>query len=392
MEDSKMYKGYTIRIYPTKDQEELLRKHIGCCRFIWNHMIEVQKENYKNDGKYISKFSMIKLIPSIKKEFEWLNEVSMSSLQRICDDVNTAYQRFFKKISNYPKFKSKKRSKLSYPVCCDRFYFKNGKVQIQKLGKVKYRVDYPNLNLEEISKFSNVRISNENDKWILTFSIEYENQVFTEKNGNLGIDLGVGRLAVVSHNGKKLEYKNINKSKRVRKLTSKLKHVQKVISRKYEVGNKLNDKKYQKTNRILKYEKLLKRIYRKISNIRKDQRHKVTRELVNLNPAVVIMEDLNVSGMMKNKHLAKAISEMGFYDFIRIMKYKCEESNIKFIQANRFFPSSKTCSHCGCIHKGLKLSDRIFECPECCFIADRDFNAAMNLERYFDSQNLEELR
>ena len=387
-----MYKGYTIRIYPTKDQEELLRKHIGCCRFIWNHMIEVQKENYKNDGKYISKFSMIKLIPSIKKEFEWLNEVSMSSLQRICDDVNTAYQRFFKKISNYPKFKSKKRSKLSYPVCCDRFYFKNGKVQIQKLGKVKYRVDYPNLNLEEISKFSNVRISNENDKWILTFSIEYENQVFTEKNGNLGIDLGVGRLAVVSHNGKKLEYKNINKSKRVRKLTSKLKHVQKVISRKYEVGNKLNDKKYQKTNRILKYEKLLKRIYRKISNIRKDQRHKVTRELVNLNPAVVIMEDLNVSGMMKNKHLAKAISEMGFYDFIRIMKYKCEESNIKFIQANRFFPSSKTCSHCGCIHKGLKLSDRIFECPECCFIADRDFNAAMNLERYFDSQNLEELR
>ena len=387
-----MYKGYTIRIYPTKDQEELLRKHIGCCRFIWNHMIEVQKENYKNDGKYISKFNMIKLIPSIKKEFEWLNEVSMSSLQRVCDDLNNSYQRFFNKISNYPKFKSKKRSKLSYPVCCNRFYFKNGKVQIQKLGKVKYKADYKNLNLEEISKFSNVRISNENDKWILTFSIEYENQVFTEKNGNLGIDLGVGRLAVVSHNGKKLTYSNINKSKRVRKLTSKLKHVQRVISRKYEVGNKLNDKKYQKTNSILKYEKLAKRIYRKISNIRKDQRHKITRELVNLSPAVVIMEDLNVSGMMKNKHLAKAISEIGFYDFIRTMKYKCEESNIKFIQANRFFPSSKTCSHCGCIHKGLKLSDRIFECPSCGFTIDRDFNAAMNLECYFDSQNLEELR
>ena len=131
MEDSKMYKGYTIRIYPTKDQEELLKKHIGCCRFIWNHMIEVQKENYKNDGKYISKFNMIKLIPSIKKEFEWLNEVSMSSLQRVCNDVNTSYQRFFKKISNYPRFKSKKRSKLSYPVCCDRFYF--------KMEKFKYK-------------------------------------------------------------------------------------------------------------------------------------------------------------------------------------------------------------------------------------------------------------
>ena len=388
-----MYKGYTIRIYPTKDQEELLRKHIGCCRFIWNHMIEVQKTRYQNGEKYLNHFGMIKLIPSIKKEFEWLNEVSNHSLQRICDDVNTAYQRFFKKISNYPKFKSKKKSKLSYPVRSESnaFYFKENVVQISKVGKVKYKADYPNLNLEEISKFNNVRISNENDKWILTFSVEYENQVFTEKNGNLGIDLGVGRLAVVSHNGKKLEYKNINKSKRIKQLKRKLKHVQRVISRKYEVGNKLNDKKYQKTNQILKYEKLARRIYRKISNIRKDQRHKVTRELVNLSPSVVIMEDLNVKGMMKNKHLAKAISEIGFYDFIRIMKYKCEESWIKFFQANRFFPSSKTCSHCGCIHKTLKISDRTFECPECGFTTDRDFNAAVNLENYFNS-HIEELK
>ena len=389
-----MYKGYTIRIYPTKNQEELLKKHIGCCRFIWNHMIEVQKTRYQNDEKYLNHFGMIKLIPLIKKEYEWLNEVSMSSLQLICKDVNTAYQRFFKKISNYPKFKTKKKSKLSYPVRSESnaFYFKENVVQISKVGKVKYKADYKNLNVEEISKFNNVRISNENDKWILTFSIEYENQVqTTEKCGSLGIDLGVGRLAVVSHNGKKLEYKNINKSKRVRKLTSKLKHVQRVISRKYEVGNKLNDRSYQKTNSILKYEKLARRIYRKISNIRKDQRHKITRELVNLNPAVVIMEDLNVKGMMKNKHLAKAISEMGFYDFIYTMKYKCEESGIKFFQVDRFFPSSKTCSQCGCIHKTLKLSDRTFECPECGFTTDRDFNAAMNLERYFDS-HIEELK
>lgn len=389
-----MYKGYTIRIYPTKNQEELLRKHIGCCRFIWNHMIEVQKTRYQNDEKYLNHFGMIKLIPLIKKEYEWLNEVSNHSLQLICKDVNTAYQRFFKKISNYPKFKNKKKSKLSYPVRSESnaFYFKENVVQISKVGKVKYKADYPNLNLEKLSKFSNARISNENDKWILTFSIEYENQVqTTEKKGNLGIDLGVGRLAVVSHNGKKLEYKNINKSKRVKQLKRKLKHVQKVISRKYEVGNKLNEKKYQKTNQILKYEKLARRIYRKISNIRKDQRHKVTRELVNLNPAVVIMEDLNVNGMMKNKHLAKAISEMGFYDFIRIMKYKCEESGIKFFQVDRFFPSSKTCSHCGCIHKTLKLSDRIFECTSCGFTTDRDFNAAVNLECYFDS-HIEELK
>ena len=357
-------------------------------------MIEVQKTRYQNDEKYLNHFGMIKLIPLIKKEYEWLNEVSNHSLQLICKDVNIAYQRFFKKISNYPRFKSKKKSKLSYPVRSESnaFYFKENVVQISKVGKVKYKADYKILNLEEISKFNNVRISNENDKWILTFSIEYENQVqTTEKKGNLGIDLGVGRLAVVSHNGKKLEYKNINKSKRIKQLKQKLKHVQRVISRKYEVGNKLNDKKYQKTNSILKYEKLARRIYSKISNIRKDQRHKITRELVNLNPAVVIMEDLNVSGMMKNKHLSRSIAEMGFNDFIRIMKYKCEESNIKFFQVDRFFPSSKTCSHCGCIHKGLKLSDRIFECPSCGFTTDRDFNAAVNLERYFDS-HIEELR
>src|SRR5574344_1669114 len=116
-----MYKGITIRIYPTKSQEELLRKHIGCCRFIWNHLLAVQQENHKNGGKYISKFNMIRMLPSIKKEFKWLNEVSNTSLQRVCDDLNNAYSRFFKKISNFPKFKSKKKSKRSYPVCCDRF-------------------------------------------------------------------------------------------------------------------------------------------------------------------------------------------------------------------------------------------------------------------------------
>ena len=378
-----MYKGITIRIYPTKSQEELLRKHIGCCRFIWNHLLGIQQENYKNGGKYISKFDMIKMLPSIKKEFEWLNEVSMTSLQRVCDDLNNSYSRFFKKISNFPKFKTKKKSKLSYPVCCNRFYFKDGKVKIQKLGKLKYKADYKGIDFEKITKFINVRISNETDKWILTFSVECENQANTEKHGNLGIDLGVGRLAVVNFEGQKLTYSNINKTKKVKQLKRKLKHVQKVISRKYEVGNKLRgDKSYQKTNRILKYEKLAKRIHRKIANIRKNQRHKITHQLVSLNPMRVVMEDLNVRGMMKNKHLSRAIGEMGFYDFIRIMKYKCEWHGIEFVQANRFFPSSKTCSCCGCIHNGLKLSDRIFECPHCGFTIDRDYNAAINLSNY----------
>ncbi len=381
-----MYKGYKIRIYPTKEQIKSLNKHIGHCRFIWNYMLETQIKRFENKEPRLKQFEMNKLITSLKKELPWLCEVSIHSLQNICKDLDTAYDRLFKGTSKRPKFKSKRKAKLSFPVTCDKhmFYFKDGLVKIPVVGKLKYKADYPNLDLEKVKAFRNVRISFVNSKWILSFSIEYENQVLKEENkhGSLGIDLGIGRLAVVAYEGTKREYININKTKTVRNLNRKLTHIQKVLSRKYEAAKKDGKDPKEKSNQILKYEALLKRIYHRLACIRLNQRQQITREIVNLHPERIVVEDLNVKGMMKNQHLAKAIGEMGFYDFINILSYKCEELGIELVKAGRFYPSSKTCSHCGYIHKGLKLSDRIFICPDCGFVIDRDYNAAINLMNY----------
>lgn len=384
-----MYKGYKIRIYPTKEQIQSLNKHIGHCRFIWNYMLETQIKRFENKEPRLKFSKMANLITGLKKELPWLCEVSIHSLQNICRDLDTAYDRLFKGTSKRPKFKSKRKAKPGFPVSCDKhiFYFKDGLVQVPKVGKLKYKADYPNLDLEKVTAFHNVRISFVNGKWILSFSIEHENQVLkeNEKHGSLGIDLGVGRLAVVAYEGTKREYININKTSVIRNLNRKLTHVQKVLSRKYEAAKKAGKDPKEKSNQILKYEALLKRIYHKLACIRLNQRQQITRELVNLHPERIVVEDLNVRGMMKNRHLARAIGEMGFYDFINILSYKCEELGIELVKADRFYPSSKTCSHCGCINKGLKLSDRIFICPDCGFVIDRDYNAAINLMNYSNS-------
>ena len=381
-----MYKGYKIRIYPTKDQIESLNKHIGHCRFIWNYMLETQIKRFENKEPRLKFSKMTSLITSLKKELPWLAEVSIHSLQNICKDLDQAYNRLFKGISKRPKFKSKRKAKPSFPLTVEHkaFYFKDGLVQVPKVGKLKYKADYPGLDLEKVTAFRNARISFVNGKWILSFSIEHENQVLKDedKHGSLGIDLGVGRLAVVAFEGTKREYININKTKTVRNLNRKLAHVQRILSRKYEAAKKNNKGPKEKSNQILKYEALLKRIYHRLACIRLNQRQQITRELVNLHPERIVVEDLNVKGMMKNRHLAKSIGEMGFYDFINILRYKCEELGIELIKAGRFYPSSKTCSHCGCINKGLKLSDRTFVCPDCGFVIDRDYNAAINLMNY----------
>lgn len=352
-------------------------------------MLETQIKRFENKEPRLKQFEMNKLITSLKKELPWLCEVSIHSLQNICKDLDTAYDRLFKGTSKRPKFKSKRKAKPSFPVRSESsvFYFKDGLVKIPVVGKLKYKADYPGLDLEKVTTFRNARISFVNGKWILSFAIEYENQVLKdeEKHGSIGIDLGVGRLVVVAYEGIKREYININKTKTVRNLNRKLAHVQKVLSRKYEASKKNGKDSKQKSKQILKYEALLKRIYHKLACIRLNQRQQITRELVNLHPERIVVEDLNVKGMIKNRHLARAIGEMGFYDFIRILEYKCEQLGIELIKADRFYPSSKTCSHCGCINKGLKLSDRIFICPDCGFVIDRDYNAAINLMNYSSS-------
>lgn len=375
-----MIKGYRIRIYPNKEQKILIEKHIGCCRFLWNYMLSLQNENYEKGNKYISRYDMIRSLTLLKKqeEYLWLNEVSNTSLQNICIDLDKDFKGFFKKLNGYPKFKSKKKSKNIYPVCCNRFYFKdNIHIQIQMLGIVKCKTDFK-VPIGK-HKFSNVRLSKELNKYFISFGLECENQVRKLNDYSMGIDLGVKELAAVSYGDDSLIFHNINKSSKMRKLNRELKHLQRSVSRKYEENRQGN--KYIKTNNIIKLEKKIYKINRKISNIRTNYIHQITHKLVELLPKRVVMENLNVSGMMKNKHLSEAIAGQGFYRFISYMKYKCEWNGIEFIQADKFYPSSKTCSCCGKIRKDLKLSDRVFRC-ECGAEIDRDINAAINLKNY----------
>lgn len=377
-----MIKSYKIRLYPTKEQEALMWKHIGACRYIWNYMLAYQQEQYVNGEKHLSAFDMIKLLTPLKKdgEHEWLCEVSNASLGVVCRDLDKAYKGFFKKIARFPKFKSRKRSKKTYPVKDDRIYFINSKLMhIEKVGKIKYKTDF-DLPQGRGHKFTNPRISNVNGKWMLSFGMECENQAPVLTDISMGIDLGVKDLAIAEFNGTKITYRNINKTSKMKRLEKQRRHLERSISRKYEQNRRGNT--FVKTNNIMRSEERLKKMYARMTNIRTNYIHQTTHDLVSLLPKRVVMEDLNVTGMMKNRHLSKAIQEQFFGEFIRQMQYKCEWNGIEFVQVGRFYPSSKTCSCCGAIKRDLRLRDRVYVCAECGAEIDRDYNAAINLSRY----------
>lgn len=378
-----MTKGFKIRIYPTKEQEQQMWQHIGACRYVWNYMLAYQQAAYERGEKHLSGFDMINLLKPLKNdgEHEWLYGISSASLQRTCRDLDEAYKRFFKKSAGFPKFKSRKRSKPSFPLRegDGRVWFEESIVHIPTIGKIKYKTDF-DLPFGRKNKFVNPRITFVGNKWMLSFGMECENQTFDLIDSSIGIDLGIKDLAVAAVNGERIVFHNINKSKKVRALKKQLKHVQRSISRKYEanrVGNK-----YIKTKNIEKEETKLQRIHAKLTNIRNNYIHQTTHDIVSMHFRRIIMEDLNVIGMMKNKHLSKAIQEQCFFEFIRQMKYKCEWNGIEFIQVDRYYPSSKTCSGCGNIKSDLKLKDRTYKCECCGLEIDRDFNAAVNLSKY----------
>jgi putative transposase len=375
-----MIKSVKVRLFPNKEQEQLLWKHINISRFVWNFGLAYQLERFKNGQKHLSGYDLRKMFTELKQqeEYVWLKEISAHTISNVCLDLDDAYKRFFKKISGKPKFKKKNKCKNAFPLRQDSFYLDNNCARIEKIGKVKYQTNY-NLPQGIINqgKFTNPRIKYENNKWILTFGIEFNKQEYVLTDNSMGIDLGIKDLCVVSYGTQYAVFKNINKTKGVKKLKKQIKHAQRKVSKKYDAN-----KSYDKSNNIIKAEKRVKKLHNKLSNIRKDYIHQITRKLVNMLPNKIVMEDLNVSGMMKNRHLSKAIQEQCFAEFIRQIKYKCEEYGIKFIQADRFYPSSKTCACCGFINKDLKLKDRVYICPDCGFEIDRDLNASINLMNY----------
>lgn len=315
------------------------------------------------------------------QKYNWLKEVSAEIPQQAIKDFCEARDRFFKKLAQYPRYKSKKKSTVSFYHLSNKFKVCDGYIQLEKIGKVKMsdegRLPQGNYKKDKI-KVCNPRVKYNGRYWYLSLGVESIFQK-TELNKDLsiGIDLGIKDLAIVSNIEK--PFKNINKSKQVKQLKKRLKRLQRQASRKYEKNKQ--GSKFIKTNNILKLEKRIKLIYEKLKNIRLNYNHQTTNTIAKTKPSRIVMEDLNVKGMMKNRHLSRAIAEQGFYQFISFMKYKSEKYGIEFIRADRFYPSSKTCSCCGNIKKDLKLSDRIYKC-ECGFVIDKDKNASINLANY----------
>ena len=373
-----MIKSIKIRLIPTKEQEILMLKSVGVSRFTynwglnrWNELLQLNEKPSKFNIK--NEFNN-----TIKKqeEYKWIKEVSAQTTAEVFDDLNKAFNNFLNKRAKYPRFKSKKKSRQSFYVRYDAIKFEDGKVNLEKIGKVKYKTNY---KIPTLDKYVNPRCSFDGKYWYLSLGFDYdENQVMLNKDLSVGIDLGIKDLAIVSHIDKPI--KNINKTAKVKKLKKRLKRLQRQVSRKYE-ANKCGNK-FVKTNNIIKLEKQIKLLHRKLSNIRSNHIHQATNKIIKLYPYRAVMEDLAISNMMKNKHLSKSIQEQCFYEFIRQMKYKCEFNKIEFVQVPRNFPSSKQCSCCDEIKKDLKLKDRVYICDKCNLIIDRDKNASINLSNY----------
>ena len=362
-----------VRLYPSEIQEQKLWQSVGTARFIYNWTLAKQEENYKNGGKFIPDGTLRKEITQLKKnELNWLSDVSNNVAKQAVKDACDAYKRFFKGLLGKPRFKTKKRSKKSFYNDNVKLKVKDNKlVNIEKIGWIK-----TNEQLPIGVKYSNPRISYDNKYWYISVGIEQEENQEELTDISLGIDLGLKDLAICSDS---TVYKNINKTYMVRKIEKRLKRLQKQVSRKYEKNKK--GKEYVKTKNIIKLEKHIQQVHRRLANIRNNYLHQTTTNIVKTKPYRVVIEDLAVSNMMKNKHLSDAIRKQGFSEFRRQLEYKCNFRGIKLVVADRFYPSSKSCSQCGKIKKDLKLKDRVYKCS-CGLNIDRDLNASINLSKY----------
>ena len=383
-----MITSIKVRLSPNNKQLTKLFQYAGCTRFAYNWAISREQENYKQGNKFLSDMDLRKEFTQLKKfkEYKWLNEISNNVTKQAIKDACNAYKKFFKGQCKYPKFKSRKHSTPSFYQDSIKIKFTDTHVKVEGFSmsrkKNKQKLNWIKLcekrRIPTNCKYLNPRFTYDGLYWYVSLSIEVDDN--TENtlplNEGIGIDLGIKDLAVCSDGN---TYKNINKTQRVKKLEKKKRRLQRSVSRKYN-KNKKGDN-YCKTNNIIKREKELLKIIKHLTNIRHNYLHQTTSEIIKRKPSFICIEDLNVNGMMKNRHLSKAIQQQGFYEFRRQIKYKAKWNNIPVIIADRFFPSSKMCSCCGHIKKDLKLSDRIYKC-ECGNIINRDFQASLNLKKY----------
>lgn len=386
-----MIKTIKVQLCPNNYQQSKLFQTAGVARFAYNWALGYEKSNYEQGNKFINDIDLRRIFTMEKKspELSWLNDYSNNATKQAIKDACLAYRRFFEGKSQFPKFKSKRHTKPSFYVDTDRIALTQTHVKLEKLvnSRKSNRQKLNWIRLAEYdripsnAKYFNPRVTYDGLHWWLSVGIDTPESAEIPSNPGIGIDLGIKDLAICSDGN---IYKNINKSRKLKKLAKKKRRLQRKVSKKYRINKK--GVCYQKTRNIIKSENELLKVSRKLTNIRQTYIQQTISEIVSRKPKFIVIEDLNVRGMMKNRHLAKAVQDQSFYEFRRILTYKCEWNNISLIIADRFFPSSKTCSCCGSINHSLTLKDRTFICSECGLTIDRDLQAAINLANYGRNQ------
>ena len=377
----RLLKSFKTEINPTEEQKARIRRTIGICRYVYNFYLGHNKALHDNGEKFMTgkSFSLWlnnEYIPN-NPDKTWIREVYSKAVKKSIEDGCTAFTRFFKHQSDFPKFKKKGKSDVKMyfvrnnPKDCQ---CERHRLKIPTLGWVRIKEKGYIPTTKDGYMIRSGTVSVKAGRFYVSVLVEISDvNIGNNSNEGIGIDLGLKDLAIVS-NGK--TYRNINKSAGLKKLEKQLIREQRSLSRKYE-----NLKKGESTQRanIRKQKLKVQKLHHKMDNIRTDHINKTIAEIVKTKPSYITIEDLNVKGMMKNRCLSKAVASQKFYEFRTKLKAKCDENGIELRVADRFYPSSKTCHHCGSVRKNLKLSDRIYRC-ECGYVADRDLNAALNLK------------
>lgn len=377
----RLLKSFKTEINPTEEQKARIRRTIGTCRYVYNFYLGHNKALHDNGEKFMTgkDFSLWlnnKYIPD-NPDKTWIREVYSKAVKKSIEDGCTAFTRFFKHQSDFPKFKKKGKSDVKMyfvrnnPKDCQ---CERHRLKIPTLGWIRIKEKGYIPTTKDGYMIRSGTVSVKAGRFYVSVLVEIPDiNIDNNSNEGIGIDLGLKDFAIVS-NGK--TYRNINKSAGLKKLEKQLIREQRSLSRKYE-----SLKKGESTQRanIQKQKLKVQKLHHKMDNIRTDYINKTIAEIVKTKPSYITIEDLNVKGMMKNRCLSKAVASQKFYEFRTRLKAKCDENGIELRVADRFYPSSKTCHHCGSVRKNLKLSDRIYRC-ECGYVADRDFNAALNLK------------
>jgi putative transposase len=357
------YKATSYRLYPTSTQEALLLEWMNQCRFIWNISLSESIKRYEKEGKFNFVFDMKKRIPLLKKEFPWLNAPS-HALQNKCFDLHNAEMKYLKNKdkTGFPAFKSKRNynSGIEINQVSNHITLFDKSIKIPKMGLVKYRK-----HREELGKLVSITIKNQSNKWYVVCLFNTGEGISPITDINTadigGIDVGLKEFLTTDQGIK------IDNPRFLKKSLKKLKKIQRQLSK---------SKKHSKNREKKKLRVAL--VFEKIKNKRKDFHHKIANAIIK-HKLIIVSEDLNIKGMVKNHNLARAISDVSWGNFLNILSYKLIDKGGFLERIGRFFPSSKKCCKCGVIKKDLKLSDRIFDCDSCDNVMDRDENAAINI-------------